>query len=306
MPEIVASTCLVRLAAPARFKEKKEMTLPRFDRIAKLYVFHPVARVAGGKGALPILMYHSVSDDAEPGVPAYYKTSTSPTAFERQLEYFHGQGYRTISLESAVDYLEQGNLPDGKQLVITFDDGYSNIYTHAYPALQKFGFTATVFLPTAFIGTQRRAFNGVECLTWGETLELRRCGIRFGSHTVTHPRLTDLNWQQIERELKESRSELEERLQETVTTFAYPFAYPQAAPEFTKRFRQLLEEAGYQTNVTTQIGRAKPGDDRYALKRLPVNSEDDQALLQAKLEGGYEWLALPQNVYKQIKQSFQG
>jgi hypothetical protein len=53
--------------------------------------------------------------------------------------------------------------------------------------------------------------------------------------------------------------------------------------------------------VTTELGRVKIGDDPYRLKRLPVNSLDDEALLRAKLEGGYDWLGWPQYLIKKVK-----
>jgi len=62
--------------------------------------------------------------------------------------------------------------------------------------------------------------------------------------------------------------------------------------------------AGYESSVSTQIGRHQPGADLMQIKRLPVNSEDDVRLFQAKLEGGYDWLALPQHLSKSVRRHF--
>jgi peptidoglycan/xylan/chitin deacetylase (PgdA/CDA1 family) len=186
--------------------------------------------------------------------------------------------------------------------------------------LQKHGFTAMVFLPTAFIGGSRSvqgsrfdgsgfkvschfAFRNPHCefLTWNEVRELRRHGIHFGSHTVNHPKLVELDWPEITSEISNSKSNIEQRLGEPVTTFCYPFAFPQRNRPFVERFTALLRETGYRCCATTKLGRLKTGDDPYSLKRLPANSLDDAALFAAKLEGAYDWLAAPQSAVKTLK-----
>ena len=66
----------------------------------------------------------------------------------------------------------------------------------------------------------------------------------------------------------------------------------------------MLIRAGYVCCVTTELGRIKQGDDPFRLARLPVNSLDDPALFQAKIEGGYDWLAFPQKALKKFKGRF--
>jgi peptidoglycan/xylan/chitin deacetylase (PgdA/CDA1 family) len=232
-------------------------------------------------------------------------------------------GYRTLSLGDAIKLLGgetprgrndgSGRKKNGRPVVITFDDGFRDFYSNAFPILQEFGFTATMFLPTAFIGDERRLYApkirsrsvrpksiGRECLTWKEVQELHQLGIEMGSHTVNHPRMVELTWREIELEIQNSKFEIEMRIGVPVTTFAYPYAFPQADRSFVARFRDLLEGAGYNCNVTTEIGRSKTGDDLYRLKRLPVNSCDDLQLFRAKLEGDYDWLAIPQSLSKTI------
>jgi peptidoglycan/xylan/chitin deacetylase (PgdA/CDA1 family) len=275
----------------------------RIDRVLTTAVFQPIHRAwLSARGArLPILMYHSLSDDPENGVAPYYKTNTDPLIFRQQMRQLAREGYKTIDLTRAVELLAEGQLPAEKSVVITFDDGFDNFYTRAYPALQEHGFTATVFLPTAFIAASRRSFKGTECLTWNEVRELRQAGITFGSHTVNHPELIALPLPEIQRELRDSKIELEHQLGERVTTFAYPYAFPQGNRLFAESFKELLVQSGYACCVTTELGRIRPGDDPYRLRRLPANSLDDPALFRAKLEGGYDWLAVPQALIKKFK-----
>jgi peptidoglycan/xylan/chitin deacetylase (PgdA/CDA1 family) len=278
----------------------------RFDRQLTTAFFHPLQRAGFGAPGLrlPILMYHGLCADPEDGVAPYYKTNTEPSIFRRQMQDLASQGYKTADLSQVLEWLRGGRLFENKTVVITFDDGLRDFLTHAFPALRAHGFTATMFLPTAFVGGQVRPFKGKETLTWPEVRELRRAGIAFGSHTVNHPELVNLAGPEIDRELRDSRAQMEQQLGEPVTTFAYPYAFPQGNRPYAEMFRDRLVQAGYACCVTTELGRVKAGDDPYRMKRLPVNSWDDEALLRAKLEGGYDWLALPQRAFKKLKASF--
>jgi peptidoglycan/xylan/chitin deacetylase (PgdA/CDA1 family) len=275
----------------------------RIDRQLTTAVFHPLQRagIAASGFRLPILMFHSVSDDPETGVSPYFKTNTAPAVLRRQLRQLSAEGYKSMDLVEAVRLVAAGDRPPDKTFVITFDDGFRDFHTHAFPALQEHGFTATVFLPTAFISDQRRSFKNTECLTWSEVRELRARGIGFGSHTVNHPKLVELSRAQLEQELAESKAAIERQLGEPVKSFAFPYAFPQGNGAFCEQFGSLLAQVDYACCVTTEVGRVKIGDNPYRLKRLPVNSLDDEALLRAKMEGGYDWLGVPQYLVKQVK-----
>ena len=191
-----------------------------------------------------------------------------------------------------------------KPVVITFDDGFRDFHDLAFPILNKYGQTAVMHLPTAFIASNRRSFKGRECMTWNEVRELRQQGVRFGSHTVSHPKLYELSWKEIEAELAHSKENIERELGEEITGFGYPFAFPQQDRRFADRFTQLLRQLGYRNCATTMVGRARPGDDLFCVRRLPVNGCDDPALFEAKLAGAYDWFARPQALAKRAKAWF--
>jgi peptidoglycan/xylan/chitin deacetylase (PgdA/CDA1 family) len=252
-------------------------------------------------------MYHSISEDPEHGVAPYFRTTTTPKRFLEQMRYLKLRGWRGVSLREGLRMHADGHIerPAEKPFALTFDDGYRDFLTAAVPALQECGFGASVFLPTAFLSEtdMPRQFLGRECLTWRDVRELHFAGIEFGSHTVGHPALIDLTWPQIEFELTNSKSEIEFHLQDRIWAFSYPFAFPQTDEKFWARFRSILVSAGYQACVTTEIGSSVRGDDPYRLRRLPVNEADDLALLAAKIEGAYDWLAVPQRAYKTLKRA---
>ena len=270
----------------------------RLDSFISQRVVHPFCH-GSRTNHLPILMYHSISDEAETAVSPYYRTATRPTIFREHLQLLKSSGYQTVDLKTAVAALKNGSKE--KLAVVTFDDGFRDFYTAAFPLLKALNFTATMFLPTAFIGTERRSFKSRECMTWNEVKELHRAGIHFGSHTVTHPKLIELDWPQIKNELTESKAEIENQLGAVTDTFAYPFAFPETNKTFVSLLSETLSEAGYQCCATTRIGRAQPGDDLMQLKRLPANSCDDVKLFQAKLDGAYDWIAPLQAGVKKIK-----
>jgi peptidoglycan/xylan/chitin deacetylase (PgdA/CDA1 family) len=273
--------------------------MPRIDRLASVYLSHPLARVMRSVSGprVPILMYHSVSDSLFGKSHPYYQINCSPPVFARQMRWLRQNGYRTMNLTQMWTAMETGQ-DVSKTVVITFDDGYRDFYTEAFDAMRQCGFSATIFLATDRIQNTPVRIDGVDYLTWSEVAELHKAGIQFGSHTVSHPDLRSLSPEQIEYELGCSKETIEQKLGVPVESFSYPFAFPEEDKTFTQFLVGILENLGFENGVSTIIGRAGKHDNRYYLPRLPVNSWDDAALLRAKLEGGYDWLHWPQWLYK--------
>jgi len=270
----------------------------RFDRAVSVRLCHPICRLSSRpyRARVPILMYHSIGDRTLRRHP-YYETSTSPRVFAEQMKHLRDSGYRALDLDEAIRSFELGeNL--AKRVVITFDDGLRDFYTTAYPILKEYNFSATMFLPTGFISDKATKQAGKDCMTWSEVRELRLNGIRFGSHTVSHPQLRLLAAREIAEETGRSKQIIEDKIGSPVTSFSYPFAFPQADGAFTQGLRDILEKHGYQNGVSTVIGTAQARHDRFFLPRLPVNSFDDLLFFRAKLEGAYDWLQVLQYVHK--------
>jgi peptidoglycan/xylan/chitin deacetylase (PgdA/CDA1 family) len=261
----------------------------RLDRLATLYVFGPFSKRATPR--IPVLMYHSITDDSQDRRHPYYHTTTTVRAFDEQIRFLHDNQYNVIGLGDAVKLLDSKKRWDaGKYVVITFDDGYEDFYTNAFPILSKYRATATMFLPTQFIGDTPQTFKGIECLTWSRVREMMDQGITFGSHTVTHRCLDGLGANELDYELKLSKETIEQKTGKAVESFAYPFAFPEADRQFTRQLKDTLLQNGYEQGVSTIIGTATPSTDRLLLKRLPVNTWDDARLFRAKLDGAYDWL----------------
>jgi peptidoglycan/xylan/chitin deacetylase (PgdA/CDA1 family) len=273
--------------------------MPRIDRLATVYVCHPVAKLTGwaSKYCVPVLAYHSISENLFGKLDPYHQINTSVSVFAQQMKWLRQAGYRTVDLPEMMNALDTGQ-DLSRTVVLTFDDGYQDFYSDAFPLLKQCGFTATVFLASDRIRNTAACVEGADYLTWREIRELYAQGISFGSHSVTHADLRSLGPEQIDYELGYSKETIEQEIGAAVESFSYPFALPEEDYDFIRYLADTLENLGYSNGVSSAIGRAKPRNTRFFLPRLPVNSWDDCDLFRAKLEGGYDWLHWPQWFYK--------
>jgi peptidoglycan/xylan/chitin deacetylase (PgdA/CDA1 family) len=141
-------------------------------------------------------MYHSISDNFFGMSHPYYHINTSPEVFSLQMRWLRHEGYRTIDLREAWAGLEAGS-DMSRTVVVTFDDGYRDFFTTGIDVMKQCGYSATIFLATDRIQNVPVRIAGADYLTWNEVRELHAQGIRFGSHTVSHPDLRSLGPHQI-------------------------------------------------------------------------------------------------------------
>jgi peptidoglycan/xylan/chitin deacetylase (PgdA/CDA1 family) len=272
----------------------------RLDRIITLCLSQPVARFLSRDkvDCVPILAYHSISDNLFGYSHPYYQINTTPEVFRQQMCWLRGAGYQTIDLHDLPYYpAAPGN--GYKKIILTFDDGYRDFLTEASPVLQQCGFSATIFLVTDRIQCHEpRRMEGADYLTWQDVRDLHDQGVSFGSHTVSHADLRSLGPEQIDYELGHSKELLEQKLGIPVRSFSYPFPFPEEDERFVRYLTDVLQNLGYHNAVSTVIGRARRAYNDFFLPRLPINSWDDPKFLQAKLEGAYDWLHWPQWVHK--------
>ncbi len=278
----------------------------RLDRWLTLSLAAPLNGVVRANSArrVPVLMYHSIADDADAGVHPYFRTVTTPQVFQQQIELLKREGYTTIGLAAAAALLQQpfderADSSDRK-VVITFDDAFADVHTTALPVLERAGFSATVFVPSAFIG--RRFLGGRACMDAVQLRVLVAHGFEIGSHSVSHCKLVELDRKALAGELADSKRQVEDCTGQEVNLFSYPFRFPEANRHFVRTLGELLQSSGYRAGVTTSIGRSCAKDDPLFLPRLPVNDRDDSALLLAKLAGHYDWLRVGQSVSKYCRE----
>lgn len=281
----------------------------RMDRTLTLRMFTPLRSVMPRQPRLRVLMYHSISDQLDEGVHAYYRTVTSPRRFAEQMEFLRASGYQFMTLTQGLQWARSvadermtsgtaSSDSDGP-VIVTFDDGFRDFQTAAFPVLQRLRIPSTVFLATSCL--DGHFITGQECLRRAEVARLAAQGVEFGSHTVTHPRLVELGYAAVDEELRKSRDDVEQIVGARVATFSYPYRFPEEDTRFTAGLCQLLSDCGYDGGVTTRIGRSTCRDNPYILKRLPVNDDDDPAFFKAKLDGAYDWMHAAQLARKRIR-----
>ncbi|MGH9792702.1 MAG: polysaccharide deacetylase family protein, partial [Candidatus Acidiferrales bacterium] len=154
-----------------------------------------------------ILTYHSISEGDSP-------LKISSALFAEQMAWLTANA-SVIALDQLVG--QRTGQIDRRNVILTFDDGYADFYTHAAPVLLRLKLPAIVFLPTAYVGRtngwpgQPGWVKEEPLMTWDQIKELANAGMEFGSHTVNHPDVTQLAPADLERELAESKREIEQR-----------------------------------------------------------------------------------------------
>src|SRR5216683_3130136 len=179
--------------------------------------------VPSEKKKVPILMYHSISEHA---APKFKPFAVSPTLFAEHMAYLHQHAYTPITVTQLINTRSKGSsvLPE-QPVVLTFDDGFADFFTEALPVLQRYGFTATLYVSTAFVdGTSRWLQREGEArhlmLTWEELAEISMSGIECGAHSHSHPQLDTLPCSVARNEILQSKRLLESHLGREIFSFA--------------------------------------------------------------------------------------
>jgi peptidoglycan/xylan/chitin deacetylase (PgdA/CDA1 family) len=208
---------------------------------------------------VPILMYHRINV-VRPSTPAASRGLTvHPADFARQMTWLKRQGYRTITQRELFEALMCGRRLGPRPIMITFDDGYRDVFFKASPVLKRLGMRATAYVVSGRISGRDPSF-----LTWPLLHALERRGIEIGSHTVAHHAMTSLSDTEMLRDLTSSRRALERKLRHRVPWLAYPFG------AYDERVERLTRRAGYLLAVTTQAGTVQSARRPLALPRLRI------------------------------------
>jgi peptidoglycan/xylan/chitin deacetylase (PgdA/CDA1 family) len=231
-------------------------------------------------GGVPVLMYHALSPACTSG---FGRWTLSPDRFESHLGYLSQEGYRAITVAELAGRRRHGALdPSARLIVLTFDDAYADFLDVAMPVLQRYGMTATLFVPTGYVGGR----SGWMCaegegdrpvLSWPELGEISRLGVEIGAHSHTHPELDTLPARAQAEEARLPKLLLEKRLGVPVSSFAYPFGL------YDRGVREAVAAAGYTAACTMNSWAATSGDHLLEVPRVAVFDDTDADSLAARL-----------------------
>jgi peptidoglycan/xylan/chitin deacetylase (PgdA/CDA1 family) len=213
--------------------------------------------------------------------------TTTPDNFKRDLEYLQAH-FQCLSLSDLCAHLKSGEL-QRPSAVVTFDDGYRDNFALAAPLLKAAGVPATFFVSTGFMSTQKvfahdeNEARDFPKMTWDDLRALQNEGFEIGSHTVNHADMGALSQEELERELHDSLTTLNDKLGERPRAFAFPYGKPRNVPV---RAIGAARRAGYYAALSAYGGDNRPGADLFRLRRIDAgNGLMNHTAWQARLAG---------------------
>lgn len=239
---------------------------------------NPKGVTTTGYQTIPILTYHRVG-------PRVNRMIVSPDSFEAQLDYLKRNGYRVIRLADLPDFLDGKRPLPQRAVAITFDDGHISSYQYAYPLLRKYGFHATYYLYTDFLGAR-------EALNWAQIREMQASGlIDFQAHSKTHSNLilkaneeSDQHYRErLDFEIRQPRDLIQRHLQTQVIQFAYPYGDANEAV-----LDRLAHAGNYRLGLTVNPGGNPFFAQPFMLRRTMIFGDHDLSAFKAALQVFHE------------------
>lgn len=218
-----------------------------------------------GRGWATILVFHTLSERyPHDGI------TMSPSLFA-QISGMLREQYSVLSLSELVRRVNDQRGFTGREVVITFDDGYLDNYAFAAPILSEHGLPALFYLTAGFVGTHRQFAwdtakgRTTEMMTWDHAREMHRLGFEIGCHTWSHADLGTEPVSSAQRELGDARARIEDELGASVSHFAYPFGGPH---NIRTDWIDAIREAGFASNVSCHGGFVDSATDVHLIPRV--------------------------------------
>lgn len=219
-------------------------------------------------GRFPVLLYHSVAEVVDPRFATW---AVSPKLFAAHMDALISEGYSALTVSELARraFGRTAALP-ARAMAITFDDGFEDFYSAAWPQLTRYGLTATVFVTTGHVGAtsawlQRHGEGNRPLMSWSQIAAISRAGVECGAHGHTHVQLDTVTRTRAREEIVTSTRELA-AIVGPVRSFAYPHGY------HSRRVRQEVRRAGLANAWAVADGVASPSDDLYAIPRIIVRA----------------------------------
>jgi peptidoglycan/xylan/chitin deacetylase (PgdA/CDA1 family) len=223
--------------------------------------------------AIVYLMYHELEVAGRPlcqSGQGYVRYVVREPCFREQMNWLQSQGFRGLSVSDALNKKTDGGI------VVTFDDGCESDITFAAPILHKANFGATFYITVGYLG--RPGY-----MVARQVRELSDAGFEIGCHSMTHPYLSDISEPQLNREITEAKSQLEEMIGRAVHHFSCP------GGRWSPRVADVARRGGYRSVATSRIAANRPLTDPFQLARIVVMRDATLAAFQDLCRGRGLW-----------------
>jgi len=258
--------------------------------------FLRIKRLFWADNSVRILNYHSISSGIKG--KRLQHVAVSPEVFSSQMEFLARHRFNIVDLDTLLDWIRNRQPVPPRTLILTFDDGYEDNFTKAFPILNRHSFRAVFSIITNYIDkdspfpwirgrlSEKKGDDseGMPLKRW-QLLALSHSGMTIASHTCHHNSLSRMDQEKVTEELSESRKELEEILGAKIRYFTFPYG---SWGDFNDRDKKLVQSGGYKAALSTKAGHNTLGSDLYELRRIPVFDMDGVSNFKRKVMGVYD------------------
>ena len=239
---------------------------------------------------IKVLMYHRVVESEDEANRHW--SNISAAQLKKHMSLLYKWGFTPITFRDYLLY-DKGeiSLPK-KPVIITFDDGYKEVYDLAFPIIKEFGWNAVLFVlgsrkVKADVWNNNNGFGNAELLEDYQIIEMHESGFEIGSHSMTHVQLPLMSYQTSLFEINKSKEKLQELIQYRVESFSYPYGL------LNESLKKTVQEAGYKLACGVYTGPPKFWGDRFDIRRITINNTTDMVGFALKMLAPfeyYEWL----------------
>lgn len=218
---------------------------------------------------ISVLLYHQIGEF--PGAYTNLDCFCTSENFYQQMLYLKKSEYKVVSLQHAIDSI--CNRKKENYVVLTFDDGCEKFHSITYPILKEFNFPATIYPVVGCLGSQASWGTiknpDLKILSKSTLIELDKLGLEIGSHTVDHPKLTQITRESAISQIKNSKDILEQILGHTINSFAYPHG------DLNNDIIEIVKETGFNNALTCLNNYANEAKSIYEIPRRYITYHDD-------------------------------
>ena len=222
-----------------------------------LFIFLFFNSVFANEKSIIVLMYHRFEDERFPS------TSISSKNFQNQIKYLKENNFNILPISDLVLFFDKKyDIPE-KSVFLTIDDGYKSFYEHAYPVLRKNKLPFSLFLSTKFVSNEKSS----DFMNWEMIQELSKNKGEILNHTHSHPKLLELQINEVEKEFGLAEKEITSKIGRLQKVVSYP--YGESSPEI----QELVNKMGYNIGFSQHSSPVHINENKLALPRFSINDE---------------------------------